>query len=119
MTLTDAIREFFASGAGQAAMGVLVVGFIDFVLGVLAAFRDGVFDLSALAAWLRAQFAGRILPIWVLLFLGYYAQGIEFSDIPLLLAAGLGAAAIYVAETIGSILKNWGPSREKQTVPTE
>jgi len=119
VTLTESIRAFFDSGAGQAALAVLAVGLVDFLLGVLAALRDGVFELSAVGAWIRVQFAGRILPIWILLFIGFYAQGIEFADIPLLLAAGLGAAATYVAETVGSILKNWGPKHEVQTVPTE
>jgi len=115
--LTDAIREFYGSPAGQAAVAVLVVGIADLVLGILAAFRDNVFSIEAVAAWLRSTLSGRILPIWVLLFVGYFAQGIQVAGIPLLLAAGIGAGGLFVTETVGTIVKQWGPTKQAQTKP--
>lgn len=112
--LGESLREFAASGAGQAASAVFAVGFVDFVLQILADLRDDKFKLDSAAEWLRTDLAGKILPIWVLLFVGYYVQGVQFSNIPLLLAAGVGAAAVYVAEVIGNIINTWGPNRRKK-----
>lgn len=119
MTFSEAIKAFFDSEAGLAAVGVLLIGIVDLVLGILAAWRDGTFQLSAVDAWLRSSFAGRIAPIWLLLIVGYLADSLDLAGIPVLLAAGIGAAGLYVAATVSSILKNWGPNREKQTVPTD
>lgn len=119
MTLPDALVAFYAAPAGQAAVGVLVVGVADLVLGIAAAVRDRVFSLDSVAAWLRSNLAGRILPIWVLLFVGYFAQGIALAGIPLLLAAGVGAALLYTAETVGAIVKTWGPTKATQTKPLD
>lgn len=117
MVLTDALRAFLAAPAGQAAEAVLLLGIVDLVLGIAAAFRDNVFSVEAVAAWLRSTLAGRILPIWVLLFVGYFGQGVG-TDLPLLLAAGLGAAGLFTVETVGNIVKTWGPTKQQQTKPT-
>lgn len=119
MTLTEAINAFFQSAAGQAALGVLIVGVVDLVLGISAAVRDGTFDPTSIAAWLRKHVAGRIFPIWVLLFVGHFTSGVQFADIPLLLSAGIGAAGLYVVETVAGIVAVWGPNRTKQTVPED
>jgi hypothetical protein len=119
VTLPEAIVQFFDSAAGQAALAVLAVGIVDFALEMLAAYRDGVFRLDNVAAWIRSDLAGRILPIWLLLFIGHYATGIQFANIPLILAAGLGAAGLYVAETLAAILREWGPASMRRAKPTE
>jgi hypothetical protein len=119
MTLHELLREFFASAAGTAALGVLVVAVLDFVLGVMAAVRDDVFELSAVAAFLRKHILGRVLPIWLLLFVGYITNGLEFGSIPLILGVGIGAAGVYVAETLGDVFRTWGPDHQVQAVPTD
>lgn len=121
MDFVTALRTFFDAGAGQAALAVLVVCLVDFLLGVAAAFRDGTFALDAVAAFLRKHVAGRVFPIWVLLFVGHFTAEIKFGDVPILLSVGIGAAALYVAETVGSIMSSWGPGakRSPQPVPED
>jgi hypothetical protein len=104
--------QFFQTEAGMAVYAVLVIALVDFMLGVLAAVRDGTFQLSAVAAWLRKHVAGRVAPIAVLLVAGH------FGSQPALLAIGAIGAAAYLAETIGSIKDSWA-SRRVQPVPED
>lgn len=126
MALTEALKAFFASPAGQAGILMLVLAFVDFALGILAAFRDGTFTLDAVAAWLRKHVAGRVLPIWIMLFAGHFTAGISvqtpLGDLPVqlpLLGIATFAALTYIAETLGSIAASWGPKREAQKVPVD
>lgn len=95
-----AIHAFFADPAGEAIYGMLALAFADFALGVLAAIRDDTFQLDTIASFLRKHVAGRVLPIAVLLFVGYAAH------LDALTAAGIAAAAAYVAETIASLVSS-------------
>jgi hypothetical protein len=108
-----ALQAFFADPAGLAVQAMLVVAFTDFALGTFAAFRDGTFELDAVAAFLRKHIAGRVAPIALLVAVGYFAQQ------PLFSAAGLAGAGIYVAETVASIMSSWGPRRTEQPVPKD
>ncbi len=95
-----AIHAFFNDPAGQAIYAMLALAFVDFALGVLAALRDGTFDMEQIAAFLRKHIAGRVAPIALLLFVGYAAHE------QLLTAAGIAAAAAYTAETIASVVSS-------------
>lgn len=106
------LQQFFTDPVGMAAQAVLVVALLDFVLGVSAAIRDKIFTLDEIAAFLRTQIMGRVVPITAMLFIGY------FGSQPLITALGLASAAAYVAETIGSLAQKWGPHRTLQPVPT-
>jgi hypothetical protein len=114
MNLVTLFNEFFANVAGQAALAVLIVGILDFALGVAAAFRDKVFALSALDAWLRSNLAGRIAPIWMLLVIGFLARGLTFGDLPVITTIGIGAAATYVLAVVAKIAEQWGPGHQRQ-----
>jgi hypothetical protein len=118
VNITDAINAFFASTEGDAAIGVLVVAFVDFALGVSAALRDDRFELSSLAAFLRKHVMGRVVPTWLLLFVGHYTSGFKIADVSTLSALGLAAAAAYVLETVGSIRASWGQGAV-QAVPQD
>lgn len=108
------INAFFTSESGLAVYGLIVVALLDFLLGIAAAFRDGTFQLDAVAAWVRKHIGGRVLPITLILLFGY------FGNQPILTVAAVPMALAYVAETVGSILKSWGPGvREVQAVPTD
>jgi hypothetical protein len=107
------IAQFFQTEAGLALYGVLILAFVDFGLGVAAAFRDDTFSLDALAAFLRKHIAGRVFPIALLLMAGH------FGSQPALLALGLAGAAAYVLETIGSIRDSWGKTNRVQPVPED
>jgi hypothetical protein len=91
------LTEFVASEAGLALKGVILLAFVDFAFGVFAALRDGTFALDAVGAFIRKHLAGRVTPIGLALLAGYLA------DEPMLLIPGIAAAAIYVAETAGSV----------------
>lgn len=97
------LEAFFATEAGLAVYAMLLVAIADFLLGVAAAIRDGVFDLSSVAAWLRKHLAGRVLPATILLVVGHVGNQ------PALSALGLAAAGLYALETVGSIKDSWGP----------
>jgi len=91
------LEEFIASPGGIAVKAALIAAFLDFAFGVFFAVRDGSFALDALAAWLRKHLVGRVFPISLLAFAGYYS-----GDGMMIGAAGAALAA-YVAETTGSI----------------
>jgi hypothetical protein len=75
-------------------MGLTV---LRFVLGAYSAFADGTFVLGSLAAFLRTQVVGRVMPILTAAYFAY-ASG----NVALVAFAGtLGAA--YAAETLGAI----------------
>lgn len=91
------LSDFLNSEAGLALKGVLLLAFVDFAFGIFAAFRDGTFRLDSVGAFIRKHLMGRVFPIGTALALGYW------SGEMLLTIPGLAAAAIYVAETAGSI----------------
>ena len=107
------LSAFFASNSGIAVYGVLVLAFVDFALGVMAAIRDKTFTLDVVAAYLRSHVVGRVFPITLLLAAGY------FGNQDALTALGLVSAAAYLAETIGSISTSWGPGHATQAVPDD
>ena len=111
MDITTALDTFFASDAGQLAVWVLILPVLDFILGTLAAIRDGTFELDRVASFLRKHLAGRMLPIWILLFVGHFADSyvLPVVDFPAILGVGVAAAGLYVLETAGSIMRSWGP----------
>lgn len=112
MTFPETITAFFDSQSGQLAMWVLVLPVLDFVLGIAAAVRDNTFTLDTVAAFLRKHIMGRMVPVWLLLFVGYLTESwlVPVVDVPAISAIGVAAAGLYVAETVGSILRSWGPT---------
>lgn len=110
MSLGQAITTFFGTPGGTAIVALFLLAALDFLLGVLAAIRDDVFEFGALAAWVRKHIAGRVLPITAVLVIGHLAGGLSIettSDIlspgTVLTTLGLGMAGAYVLETIASI----------------
>lgn len=95
--------EFFNSLSGQTIYAMLGVALLDFLLGIAAAVRDGTFSLDEVAAVLRSHIVGRVFPIALMLVFGYL-----FNQ-DLILTAGYASAALYTAETAGSIIASWGP----------
>lgn len=121
MNFTDAITAFFATDTGRYAGLVLILPVVDWVLGTLAALRDGTFQLDSLAAFIRKHILGRVFPIWLLMFVGFVTQSLVIPgvDWPLFSTFGTGLALVYIAETIGSIMRSWGPQQapgEPQTL---
>jgi hypothetical protein len=111
MNFTAALEAFFASDTGRYAALVLILPVIDWTLGTLAAIRDGTFQLDSLLAFVRKQIAGRVLPIWILMFLGYITNDLVIPGVewPVFSTFGTVLAIGYIVETIGSIMRSWGP----------
>ncbi len=107
------LTAFLASPEGVGLYYVLILAGADWLLSVAAAFRDGTFSLDGVAVFLRTHIMGRVVPIAVLLGLGY------FGNAPALSAIGAAAAALYTAETLKSIADSWAPGHETQKVPKE
>jgi hypothetical protein len=110
--LTVLVNEFFETQAGQLALLVVLLPVVDWLSGVAAAFRDGTFELDAVAAIL-GKHASRVLGIWTLLIFGWITDEwlIPVVDIPTLSAIGVAAAGAYALETVGSIARSWGPAQ--------
>jgi hypothetical protein len=103
----EILQAFLASEAGTALQGLLVVAFADFVTGAFAAYRDGTFAWSAIAAWVRKHIGGRVGPIGFLLVLAYFG-----GPTAIVFAAGaIAAGAAYVTETVASIWGNVNPPK--------
>ena len=98
MNIVTALQEFFGTEAGLLAKSVLVLSFVDFVFGVLAAFRDGTFRVDAIGAFIGKHIGARALPILLLLFVGHFANE------GMLLVAGVTLAGIYATETAKSVI---------------
>lgn len=94
--------EIFNSLPGQTIYAMIGLAFLDFLLGVLAAFRDGTFRLDAIGAFLRSS--GVKVAMASLLIIG----GVALNQ-DLITAAGYAAAAIFIAATVGSIIASVGP----------
>lgn len=101
MTFGNLLREFFADD--KVGIALLLVA-LDFILGVIAAFKLGTFRLSYVADFARNDIAFKLFPYFTL-YAGAVVAGqqhflIEGLDI------GLAAGAFYatiVAAWIGSI----------------
>lgn len=109
--VTAWIDAFFSTEAGQLALLVVILPVVDWLSGVAAAFRDGTFELDAVAAVL-GKHSSRVFGIWVLLIAGWATDEwlIPVVDIPALSTIGIAAAGAYALETVGSIARSWGPA---------
>ena len=107
----ELFQEFIASPAGLAAKGMLGLAFLDFLLGATAAARDGTFDMTVIAAFVRKHILGRVLPITTLL-----AGGFFLNDAAILTGA-ISAAVLYTAETAASLLASIGQITSPEAPP--
>lgn len=119
MTFEATIQAFFATTTGQLAFWVPVISLADFLFGLAASVRDGTFQLDSIMAFLRKHIMGRVFPIWGLLLVGWIADDVVPLpvDVPLLTGLGAAAAVAYIAETVGSIARAWGPLPAPGTSP--
>lgn len=94
MTLSHALYAFFADLKLQAAV---VVIFVDFVLGVLAAWKQRNFRLSYLADFGRNDVCFKLIP-WLVIYVASKFAGQQQLVIPGL-TLGTAAMAVYVTIT--------------------
>ena len=107
------LREFFNDD--KVAIALLVVA-LDFLLGVIVAFKVGVFRLSYISDFLRNDVMFKLLPYFI-----FYAGAIVAGQAELVIPGldmGVVAGAAYVAlmaAFVGSILNS---ARELGFVPS-
>lgn len=109
------LAEFLASPAGYALKGALVAAFLDFAVGTISAARNGSLAFDAIAAFLRKHVLGRVLPLGVLLVVGYATGDATMNTFA---AAGLVA---YAGETMASVYASFTESKATATatIPTD
>jgi len=90
-----------------------VAPIVDWIFGVLRAFRDKSFEVDALDVFVRTQYAGRVVPLLLLLVFGRILDvtfpadlQIPGVDLGVFVAAGLAPAAIFLGVTLKSIIDN-------------
>ena len=101
MTTTDILAEvqaFLGSPSGLAVKALLLGTLLVFLLGAMAALRDGTFRLAYIDSFVRSTIWGRVAPVLVVLLLGYLADSQEVT------AAGVVVAGAVAAGLIGSAL---------------
>lgn len=126
MSLGQTISSFFETPGGTAVVALFALAALDFALGVLAALRDGTFQVGSLAAWVRKHIAGRVLPITAVLVVGHLAGGLSIDSAEDLLSPGtiltgigIAAATAYILETIGSVRDSLTPKPGTRDVPQD
>ena len=123
----DTLKGFFDTPAGQAVIAVGLLATADFVIGVFAAFRDNVFTMDAVAAWLRKTLTGRVMPIFGVLFVGHLLGGLTLDDGAssivspgtIITSIGLVAATAYILEVIASMRESLVKKPETRSIPED
>lgn len=112
--------------ANAAAIGVVVLALLDFILGTLRALAGkgaGLFGtnftLESFSTWVRSQLLGHAIPIILLLTFGQVFGTVSIGDIHInvLLLTAETAAATYAATTAKSILDSLNPSAPDPVPP--
>ena len=127
MTAQQILTAFFDTPAGTMIIGLFGLAVVDLVLGVIAAVRDGVFQLEAISAWCRSVLMGRLLMPTVLRIAGYLLGGLRLTGVDIgsqltspgawLTTIGLGAAGTVLLGLIGSIQESLQPKPGTRAVP--
>jgi hypothetical protein len=98
--------------AGSAVGAVVVLCIAQFATGVIRAFSNGSFMLSAVDAWIRKDVAGRVLPILATFLVARSLPDLSTFGLPVeegLLAFGLLQAGTYVVAAVAGIKDNVSP----------
>jgi hypothetical protein len=109
------LTAFFQTEVGSLVYLTLLAAFANFAFGLWAALRDGTFQLSAVAAFIRKDILGRVTPIFGLLSLGFLVgltpnpPGLAAYAPVVFTLAGSAIAVIYIAEIFGRILEKLRP----------
>jgi hypothetical protein len=119
------LTAFFQTEVGSLVYLTLLAAFANFAFGVWAAVRDGTFQLSAVAAFIRKDILGRVTPIFGLLGLGFAVgltpnpPGLAAYAPAVFTLAGTAVAVIYIAEVFGRILDKLRPEKLPELTPEE
>ena len=98
--ITTLLTDFLATPAGLAVKALLVGTVVTFALGVVAALRDKTFDFQYIDSFVRSTLLGRVIPVAIVLGVGYVA------DEQSLLLFGAGAAGTVGAGMVASAIES-------------
>lgn len=94
LTLLDA---FIASPSGLAIKALLVGMLLTFVLGVMAALRDGTFEWQYIDSFVRSSLWGRVGPVAAALLAGYFLDSTGVITAAAVVAAGAVSVGMITA----------------------
>ena len=99
----------------SAIIAVVSLAILDFVTGTIKSIAGHTFDISLVDVWVRKTLLGRVLTIVLVLgfgrFIGTFTVG--ETQLAVLTAAGLAAAATYAAAAVASIVGNLNDPADK------
>lgn len=109
------IADFLASTGGIAVKAALVAAFLDFAVGSFMAASHGSFALDAIGAFIRKHLLGRVLPLSLLVLVGYLTGDLAINS------AAAGALTVYAIETMASIRASITESKAiaVETIPND
>jgi len=92
----------------SAIIAVVALALLDFATGTIKSLAGGTFDIALIDVWVRKTLLGRVLTIVLVLGFGRFVGSITVggTELSVLTAAGLAAAATYVAAAVASIVGN-------------
>ena len=93
----ETLSAFLESPSGLAVKALLVAALVVFVLGVLAALRDGTFAWAYVDSFVRTTIWGRVAPVLFLLLLGYFADEQSLTAVGVLVGGTVAAGMIQAA----------------------
>lgn len=91
------LQAFIASPSGLALKALLAGALITFVLGVMAALRDGTFKLDYIDSFVRSSIWGKVAPVAALLVAGYYLDASGVITATAVVSAGVVATGMIKA----------------------
>lgn len=94
----------------SAIIAVVGLAVLDFITGTVKSIAGGTFDISLIDVWVRKTLLGRVLTIVLVLGFGRFVGQVSIGDtnLAVLTAAGLAAAATFAAAAVASIIQNLG-----------
>ena len=112
--ITTTLRAFLDTPSGLAIKALLVGTFVTFALGIVAAVRDKTFSLVFIDSFVRSTVMGRVVPVAIVLAVGYIADEQVLTSAGVLTAAAVAAGMI--ASAVDSIRQIAMPPTESRAV---
>lgn len=105
--------------ANAAAVGVVALALLDFILGTVRAISNATWVPEAAATWVRMQLLGQVVPIILVLTFGQIIGTIRVGDFEfnVLVVGALTAAASYTITTAKSVMDSLSPSKPDVVPP--
>jgi hypothetical protein len=99
----------------SAIIAVVALAVLDFITGTVKSLAGGTFDIALIDVWVRKTLLGRVVTIVLVLGFGRFVGTFTVGDtnLAILTATGLTAAATFAAAEIASIVSNLNQPADK------